>query len=166
MNNYLNKKKITIKRLILLLLSMLISSLFFSCILLFADSNGTDEHGKPLDVVLQEIREKQGRGPDEAIDPRAVSDKDLEELGEAVMSVMHPDPRQHEFMDNMMGGEGSRRLARMHRRIGYNYLAGKDYNGGMMGWGRGGRWRGNGMMGRRSLERNTDQGSRIDDRMM
>ena len=100
-----------------LTLNVLLFSLIFSGSLLFSDTNVTDEHGKSLDAVLQEIRGKQGLKPDEAIDPRTVSDTHLEELGEAVMSVMHPDPRQHEFMDNMMGGEGSRRLARMHRRL-------------------------------------------------
>ncbi len=138
----------TIKKTTLITLSVLLFSLLIPTALLFADSNGTDEHGKPLDVVLQEIREKQGLGPDEAIDMRTVSEKDLEELGESVMSVMHPDPKQHEFMDNMMGGEGSESLAAMHRRMGYNYLAGEEgYDGGMMGCdGRGGMM-GPGMMG-------------------
>ena len=34
---------------------------------------------------MEEIREKYGINPDEAINPRKVSDEDLEELGEAVM---------------------------------------------------------------------------------
>ena len=106
-----------------------------SAALLYADDEG--EHGRSLEVILQEIRQKQGMGPEEAIDPRRVSDEDLEELGEAVMSIMHPDPEQHEIMDQMMGGEGSIRLARIHRRIGYNYLAGRGFGMcGMFGrWG-------------------------------
>jgi hypothetical protein len=123
MNIFSTKKKHTITGPTLLILHLLLFSLLFSGTLLLADTNGADNHGKPLEAVLQEIREKQDLEPDESINPRTVSDTDLEELGEAVMSVMHPDPKQHEFMDNMMGGEGSRRLARMHRRIGYNYLA-------------------------------------------
>jgi hypothetical protein len=94
--------------------------------------------------VLGEIREKQGLGPDDAIDPRKVSNNDLEELGEAVMSIMHPESEQHELMDQMMGGEGSENLRRAHIRMGYNYLASLDDR--RYGWfGRRG-WRG--MMGR------------------
>ncbi len=158
MNIFSIRKKSTINRSMFLILGMLIFPLLFSGVLLFADSNGTDEHGKPLDVVLQEIRDKQGLGPDEAIDPRTVSDRDLEELGEAVMSIAHPDPRQHEFMDNMMGGEGSRRLARIHRRMGYNYLAGEyDYDDYMMD---------SGMMGRSRRDRGVRRGNRNDGSMM
>lgn len=148
MNVFSNAYTGIVKKTILLMLGAFLFSMLFSGALLFADSKG-NEHGKSLDVVLQEIREKQGIGPDEAINPSTVDEKDLEELGEAVMSVMHPDPRQHEFMDNMMGGEGSETLAAMHRNIGYNYLAGETgYGGGMMGWGRRGRMMGPGMMNR------------------
>ncbi len=122
--------------------AVLILSPFIGAAILTADTGVEDQHGKPLEVVLQEIREKYGISPDEAINPRKLSDTDLEELGEAVMSVIYPDPKQHEIMDDMMGGEGSRSLARMHRRMGYNYLSGSEYdmmggnkqrnNGGMM----------------------------------
>jgi len=113
----------------------------------YAHSDVEEEnHGKPLEVVLQEIRESQGIGENEKIDPDKVSDEKLEELGDAVMSVMHPDPREHEWMDNMMGGEGSSTLAAMHKIMGYNYLS--DSYGGMMGQGMmGGGMMGRGMMG-------------------
>jgi hypothetical protein len=119
---------------------------FISSIGINADSEYDGQHGKPLDTVFQEIREKQGLEPGEEINPRKVSNGDLEELGEVVMGSMVPDPEQHETMDNMMGGEGSRRLARMHRRMGYNYLRGRGY--GMYGIGSMKRWRYNsrGMM--------------------
>ncbi len=91
-----------------------------------ADSDKVDEHGKPIEDVLQDIRENLGLSSGEEIDPRKVSDKDLEELGEAVMSIMHPDTEEHRLMDDMMGGEGSRRLAQMHRMMGYQYLSGKS----------------------------------------
>ena len=104
-------------------------ALLLSGILAYADVGSEAEHGKPLEVILQEIRQKQGLGPEEAIDPRKVSDEDLEELGEAIMSTMHPDPEQHETMDQMMGGEGSKRLSAVHRMIGYRYAEG--YSGGM-----------------------------------
>ncbi|UCB47337.1 MAG: hypothetical protein JSV25_07995 [Spirochaetota bacterium] len=130
-----------------LILFMLVGAmlLLVSAVTVFADTGHEYEHGRPLEEVLQEIREKQGLGPDDAIDPRKVSNKDLEELGEAVMSIMHPEPEQHEFMDRMMGGEGSESLRRAHIRMGYNYLTSLDgeNNGwfgrrGMMGWKRSG----------------------------
>ena len=52
-----------------------------SAVPLFADTGHEGEHGRPLEDVLQEIREKQGLQPDDAIDPRKVNNKDLEELG-------------------------------------------------------------------------------------
>jgi uncharacterized membrane protein len=114
--------------------------------LIFAHVEGglEDVHDKPLEVVLEEIRAQQGIGKDERIDPEKVSDEQLEKLGDALMSVMHPDPREHEWMDNMMGGEGSTTLSAMHRIMGYNYLRG--YYVGMMGPGMMGR----GMMSGRS----------------
>jgi len=116
-----NKK--TLNTMLVFVSLTLAAALLLFAIPLFADTGGDDEHGKPLEMVLQEIREKQGVGSDEAIDPGRVSNEELEELGEAVMSIMHPNPRQHEFMDRMMGGEGSENLARAHIRMGYNYFA-------------------------------------------
>jgi hypothetical protein len=130
--------------------ALLLTALLVSAAPILADTSSEDEHGKALEVILQEIRQKQSLGPDEAIDPRQVSDKDLEELGDAVMSVMVPDSRQHELMDRMMGGEGSESLRIAHMRMGYNYLASLDE--GKYGWyGRrgmmGGGMMGSGMMG-------------------
>lgn len=145
----LGRKNIMNRISLFLLLMTFTLTLLLPGILVYADTGHEGEHGKPLEVVLQEIRAKQGLKPDEAIDPRKVSDEELEELGEAVMSIMHPDPRQHELMDQMIGGEGSESLKSAHIRMGYNYLAGKSYgNYGMFG--RRGRrgMMGNGMMGR------------------
>jgi uncharacterized membrane protein len=144
------------------LLSVFVFALFLTGISVSADTN-EDHHGKPLEVVLQEIREKYGISPDKEINPREVRDEDLEELGEAVMSIMHPDPKVHGLMDDMMGGEGSESLASMHRTMGYNYLSGNvnrgfsqirrapDF-GGMMGPNMmGGGMMGYGMMGRGAM---------------
>jgi hypothetical protein len=115
----------------------------------YSDSKAGESHGRSVEEVLEEIREAQGLDPGDRIDPDRVSEYMLEELGEAVMSLTHPDPREHEAMDEMMGGEGSESLAAMHRAMGYRYLSG---NGGfraprgMMGPGSGGMMMG-GMMG-------------------
>jgi len=112
-----------------------------------------DHHDETIESVLEDIRREQGVDENAAIDPDRVGERNLERLGEAVMSVMHPDPRQHELMDEMMGGEGSESLAYMHQRMGYRYLAGLTERGawggmmggpGMMG---GYGWGGHGMMG-------------------
>lgn len=123
------------------------------------------EQGKSVVDVLKEIRTTQGISTNERIDPNKVSPLLLDELGDAVMNVMVPDPREHEWMDNMMGGEGSASLSAMHQQTGYRYLTGQGFpmmggwmepwrggpygyrrghmGGGMMGypfssWGRGG----------------------------
>jgi len=112
--------------------------------------------------IVEEIKQAQGVERAEAIDPDQVSDATLAELGEALMSVMMPNERQHEFMDSMMGGEGSESLEAMHRSMGYSYLSGDGPRGwdrrlwdrgwgGMMGpgmMGPGGAWS-PGMMGSR-----------------
>jgi putative membrane protein len=94
--------------------------------------------------IVADIEREQGVESIEAIDPNMVSDAELEALGEALMSVMVPNERQHEYMDRMMGGEGSESLEAMHRSMGYSYLA----EGGRGSWGPGSWRRGwPGMMG-------------------
>jgi len=150
------------KKTILILLGVFVFALYLTSMSANADFD-EDQHGKPLEAVLQEIREKYGISPDETINPRKVSDEDLEELGEAVMSIMHPDPKVHRLMDDMMGGEESESLASMHRTMGYNYLSGNVNRGfsqnrrglgfnGMMGSNMmGGGMMGYGMMGRGAM---------------
>jgi len=57
------------------------------------------EQGKSVVDVLKEIRTAQGVSSNERIDPNKVSPTLLKELGDAVMDVMVPDPREHEWMD-------------------------------------------------------------------
>jgi hypothetical protein len=97
---------------------------------LFAESDtaGDSLHGRPMNEILDEIRINQGIEEGDRIDPDRVSEDLLEELGEAYMAVMVPDPKQHRWMDEMMGSEGSERLASMHKYMGHTYL-----QGGMMG---------------------------------
>lgn len=99
-----------------------------------------DGHGASVEDVLGEMRDDLGLGEDERIDPDVVPPELLEELGDAVMGEIHPDPETHEWMDEMMGGEGSESLASAHRWMGYRYLTG--------GYGRGYGMMGGGMMGR------------------
>jgi hypothetical protein len=89
------------------------------------------EHGRSIQAILAEIKQDQNVQRVEQIDPDKVSDAQLAELGEAVMDVQFPNERQHAFMDEMMGGEGSRSLEALHRSIGYSYLSA----GGESGWG-------------------------------
>jgi uncharacterized membrane protein len=150
------------KKSLLILLGVFVLTLFLTVISISADTI-EDQHGKQLEIVLEEIRERYGIGPDEAINPRKVSDEDLEEVGEAVMSIMHPDPAVHRLMDDMMGGEGTESVASMHRAMGYNYLSGNVNRGfsqnrrgpgfgGMMSPGMmGGGMMGYGMMGQGSM---------------
>jgi uncharacterized membrane protein len=78
---------------------------------------------RSVQQIVTDIEREQGVASIEAIDPNRVSDAELEALGEALMSVMVPNERQHEYMDRMMGGEGSESLDAMHRSMGYSYLA-------------------------------------------
>ena len=98
----------------------------------------TEEHGsgRSIESILSEIRGSQGIGPKDQINSERVDNTLLEELGEAVMSLMVPDPERHEWMDRMMGGEGSQSLAERHRWMGYRYLSGGSMGlGPMMGGG-------------------------------
>ena len=69
-----------------------------------SDTTGA-EHGQSVESVLEEIRASQGIGRGDRIDCAGVTDEQLEELGEALMSIVHPDPEEHALMDRMMGGE-------------------------------------------------------------
>jgi hypothetical protein len=93
----------------------------------------TDSHDMTVDNVLTEIRDELSLTSDQKIDPDQVPERMLEDLGDAVMSAIHPDEVQHEWMDRMMGGEGSDSLASAHRWMAYRYLTGGYDADGMMG---------------------------------
>jgi putative membrane protein len=107
------------KRLIFVVLMMLL----IGCLPVSAVETGKEvSKSKSPDQELQEIMKSQGVTDMKSIDCSKVTDKQLEGLGNAVMGVMHPDPTEHEFMDRMMGGEGSQTLKSMHRMMGARYL--------------------------------------------
>lgn len=131
------------------LYKLLILSLFIilSTMPLAAHDN---EQEKSIEDILALIRQEQSVNEDQAIDPDKVSKNLLEELGDAVMSIRHQDEREHQWMDEMMGGEGSESLRTMHIAMGYRFLRGDDrYGTPFHGPGfRGPRFHGPGMMKR------------------
>jgi putative membrane protein len=105
-----------------------------------------------LNQALQEIMKAQGVNDIKSIDCSKVTEKQMEDLGDAFMDVMHPDSSEHEFMDRMMGGEKSPTLVSMKRLMGARYLGcykGEVPFGGMMGPMYGGRGYGNDYYDRR-----------------
>ena len=104
-------------------------------------SDTGDDHSLTIDNVLEEIRQVQDVKSNTDINPDNVSDELLEKLGEAIMNVQHPDPKEHEFMDDMMGGDDSESLKAMHKWMGFNYIK-NGYDVDLL-------YRGNGMMGYR-----------------
>jgi uncharacterized membrane protein len=84
-----------------------------------------------LKAIVTEIEREQNVQTIDQINPNRVNQQMLAQLGDAVMDQLVPNEREHAYMDQMMGGEGSQTLEAMHRALGYNYLA----NGGRLPWG-------------------------------
>ncbi|MEX2442524.1 MAG: SHOCT domain-containing protein [Alkalispirochaeta sp.] len=125
-----------------LLVAVLLTAVVFGA---FAQVDG---HNRSVEDVEAEIRTTLGLSSEERINPDAVSEELLIALGDAVMGVYVGDPERHEWMDEMMGGEGSSSLDNAHRWMAYRYLSG-GYAGGQngMGYGMTGGMMGAGMMG-------------------
>lgn len=97
-----------------------------------------NDHAMSVEDALSVIMQSQNVSQLQNLDCADVSDDQLEELGDAVMELMHPG-QAHEQMDQMMGGKGSDSLRNMHIQMGRNYLgcygsqSGNYGMGGMMG---------------------------------
>ena len=121
-------KRVTI---ILTIMTLLICCSLVSA----AEVNKEGNNTLSLNQALQEIMKAQGVHDIKSIDCSKVTEKQMEDLGDAFMDVMHPDSSEHEFMDRMMGGEKSPTLVSMKRLMGARYLGcykGEVPFGGMM----------------------------------
>lgn len=131
----------------ILVLPLAAALVLFGAASLFAQSSDDEKSSAGVNKILSEIRSDLHLAPNDRIDPSKVPDEVMTKLGDAVMDLMVPNQQQHEYMDRMMGGEGSASLDSMHRWIAYRYLTG-GYNGAGHGYGAMGRgMMGGGMMG-------------------
>ena len=75
---------------------------------------------------------------DSGISCSELTNEQLEDIGDYYMEQMHPG-EAHEYMDEMMGGEGSESLKQVHINIAKRIYCNENVygmmNGGMMGWG-------------------------------
>jgi putative membrane protein len=111
-----------------------------------------EEQPATIPHVLAEIREAQALPANGKIDCDKVTPEQYERLGEAVMDQQFPNPQDHEWTNNMMGGDSSEMARAIHRMLGARYLgcayggrAGRYWGwpgimGGVMGYG--GAWSG------------------------
>jgi len=105
-----------------------------------------DNSNQSLDAQLKDVLATQNITEISKINCAQVTDEQFAKLGDAYMEQIHPGA-QHEYMDKMMGGEGSTSLQAVHIRMGQAYLGcgSSCPAGAMMGGGYG--MMGSGMMG-------------------
>lgn len=121
----------------------LMSLIFVMGLLLFSSISVKADNMelKSIDTILAEIRQDQNITSSQPIDLSKVSVERLEALGDSVMEKVIGNSTVHDQMDTALGGDGSLSLARVHIRVGYNYLAGipitmmSFMGGGMMSYG-------------------------------
>ncbi len=71
--------------------------------------------------ILQGIYKGQNITTQTQVDCSKITDDQFEKLGDAYMEIIHPG-QAHEYMDQMMGGEGSASLRQAHVTMGRSYL--------------------------------------------
>ncbi len=109
-------------------------------LLLFSLGVLATENTPSVQTVLSEIVSSQGISTVNQIDCGKVSERQFEELGDALMEQMHPGAA-HEAMDTMMGGEGSQSLKIAHVSMGKSYVRCINGTGiGQSGYGMMGPW--------------------------
>lgn len=96
---------------------------------MMGSSADSDNVSASVDQLTSQIMAEQNVTSLTNLDCTKISDDTLEELGDQVMSYMHPDSDIHEAMDDMMGGEGSESLAAAHINMALNYLGCNTYTG-------------------------------------
>jgi len=106
-------------------LPLLVLSLILPITPILAHGN---QESKTTNVIVQDILTDQNITNQKSISCSNIDNHTFEELGDAVMSERHPDLKIHEYMDNMMGGEGSQTLKDSHIIMGKEYLGCIDDN--------------------------------------
>jgi putative membrane protein len=115
-------------------------------------SSAEEMRPKPIDAVLDEIRQAQGIAATDPIAVDKVGAVLLQELGDSVMETILGNPQIHDRMDENLGGDGSATLNAFHTDLALRYLSGAPvgmadlmgagmmggFRGGMMGGARGG----------------------------
>ncbi len=88
-----------------------------------------------LKDTITEVESSQNVTAADQLHCNKVTDNQFEKLGDAVMETLHPGSA-HEYMDKMMGGEGSESLKIIHIRLGQQYLGcGSSYAALGLGYG-------------------------------
>lgn len=103
---------------------MVLGLLFALSIPAFADA--MDQ--KTVESVMQEIQKSQNVTDVKQIDIEKVTPDQLDQLGDVVMGKLIGDNERHEWMDGMIGGDGSEPLKNYHMNLGYSYLKGEPLN--------------------------------------
>ena len=102
----------------------IITASFFISFLLFSTTYaqiGAEMMGANYENILQEIYATQNVKDSKDLNCSQITNDQFEELGDAVMESIHPG-EAHEYMDRMMGGEGSESLRQAHINMGRSFL--------------------------------------------
>ena len=102
-------------------------------VLLFPNVLFAHEEAIPVSTLVRNIMDAQGVTAVTDISCDKIDAVVFEELGESLMTSMHPDEEQHAAMDAMMGGEGSESLRNAHIFMAQQYLGCSEGTGMMQG---------------------------------